>query len=169
MATGQMNDLLNELQEGKLDSAAIEFLAGMHLSELIANLRGQYPVRFQERAIGRKREVGMAQSIRFNLTPYRVPGSRFLSMHLRPVLQRCLLVSAYDDLISEVTHVVGIRIRPGGTQAGALVLKMGRGYKLDRDADVWLVKPIEPKAVTLSEDFLARRGWNFDALVPLWA
>ena len=88
-------------------------------------------------------------------------------MQLRPVLQRCLLVSAYDDLISEVTHVAGILIRPNGTGPRALVLKTGRGYKLDKDGDEWRVKQLEPKTVALSEEFLEQRGWNFELLIPL--
>ena len=168
MSIGQTSELLNELRKGRLDSSAIEHLAGMHLSELVANLRPQYPVLFQQCAIGRKCEVGMARSIRFNLTPCRVPGSRFLSMHLRPVLQRCLLVSAYDDLISEVTQVAGIRIAVPRVSPGSLVLRMGPGHKVDKDGEAWVVKRLTAKTVTLSEDFLVRRGWNFNALTHPW-
>ncbi len=166
MSTGQMNELLHELHLGKLDAAGAEFLAGARLSDLAADLRGSYPVLFQERMIGRKHEMSMARLIRFNLTPRPVSGSRFLSMQLRPVLQRCLLLSAYDDLVSEVTYLAGIHIRPNETRPRALVLKTGPGYKLDRNGDDWRIVRLKPKAVALTEEFLELRGWKFELLIP---
>ena len=166
MSTGQMSELLDELHLGKLDSAGVEYLGGAKLSDLLTELRSSYPVVFQERTIGRKHEIGMARRIRFSLAPRQAPGSRFLSMQLRPVLQRCLLMSGYDDLVTEVTQLDSMAIRPKGTTPQSLVLKSGRGYKLDKEGDEWQVIPLGPKAVTLAEDFLEQRGWKFESLVP---
>ena len=167
MSAGHMNELLDELHSGKLDPVgAAEFLGGARLSELLPELRTVYPVLFQERRIGRKHEVGMARLIRFSLAPRHISGSRFLSMQLRPVLQRCLLVSGYDDVVTEVTQLAGMTIRPSGTAPRSLVLKSRRGYKLDKDGNDWRITPLGPKSVTLAEAFLEQRGWKFESLVP---
>ena len=93
MSIGHLNDLLHDLQLGKLDPAGADFLGGARLANVLPQLRSSHPVLFQERFIGRKRELGMARLLRFSLAPRQIRGSRFLSMQLRPVLQRCLLVS----------------------------------------------------------------------------
>jgi hypothetical protein len=77
-----------------------------------------------------------------------------------------VFVSAYDDVISEVTRLASIRIRPAGASAKELILKTGRGFKVDKISDQWEVRPLKPREVTLSEEFLEKRCWRFEALVP---
>ena len=148
-----MNDLLHELRRGKLDVPNAEFLAGTRLSDLVSDFRNSYPVLFQgARMVGRSRhKMGMARSIQFRLAACRLPGSRFRFVQLHPVLWRCVFVSrAYDDAISEVTQVASIRIRPARNSVKELILRTGRGFKLDKISDQWLVKPLKPREVTLS-------------------
>jgi hypothetical protein len=45
---------------------------------------------------------------------------------------------------------------------------MGRGYKLDRTPDEWVVRPLKRQRVALSEEFLRKRGWKFQAMFPFW-
>ena len=50
-----------------------------------------------------------------------------------------------------------------------LIVKLGRGFKLDRYSDQWLLKRLRPRQVVLSEELLAKRGWKFESLVQLCA
>ena len=168
MPADSMNDLLRDLRRGKLDVANSKFIAGTSLSDLVSSLLGSFPVLFQERTVGRKREVGMARSLLFRLAPHQSSGSRFQSMELCPFLWRCVFVSGYDDGVSEITQIASINLRPAGTARVELTLRMGHGVKLDKTFHEWLVKELKPRKVNLSEEFLAKRGWKFEALVPLW-
>jgi hypothetical protein len=166
MLAFQIKDLLHLLRSGKLDVASVAPLEQLVASGLIADLRSLYPVMFQERVIGRKHEVGMARSLQFEFAIRKQPDSHFPQVLLLPVLRKCLFVSSYDDAISEVTTTASILV---GQKIGAtkeVVLKMERGYKLDRTPDGWALKPLRKRAVTLSETFLIQRGWRFESLVP---
>src|ERR1039458_5397211 len=100
MPAGQMNGLLRDWRLGKLDSASAGLLAERPLGDLVLELLHSFPVLFQERTVGRKREVGMARSLLFRLAAHRSPGSRFQSMEFCPVLWRCVFVSGYDDAVT---------------------------------------------------------------------
>jgi hypothetical protein len=162
-----MNGLLRDLRLGKLDAASAELLAGRPYGDLVFDLLQSFPVLFQERTVGRKREVGMARSLLFRLAAHRSPGSRSQSMEFCPVLWRCVFVSGYGDAVSEITQLASISVRPAETARTELTLRTGRGFKVDKTSDEWLVKELRPRKVNLSEEFLARRGWKFEALVPL--
>jgi DNA-binding transcriptional LysR family regulator len=167
MLTGEFRGLLHELGSGKLSAATAEFLAGVPLDDLVSDLRTSYPVLFQERSISRKREVGVARSIRLELAAHQLATSPFQAIHLLPVLWRCVLVSSYDNVISELTAISSITVRPSRT-TGEVILRMGRGYKLDRTPDEWVVRPLKRQRVALSEEFLRKRGWKFQAMFPFW-
>ena len=168
MPAGQINGLLRDLRLGKLDAASAEFLAGTPLGGLVSNLLDSFPVLFQERVVGRKREVSVARSLLFRLAAHRSPGSRFQSMEFCPVLWRCVFVSGYDDTVSEITQIGSISLRPADSARTELTLRTGRGFKVDKTPDEWILKELKPRRVNLSEEFLAKRGWKFEALVPLW-
>ena len=59
MPIDQMIHLLRDLRLGKLDAATTKVLGGTPLGDLVSNLLNSFPVLFQERVVGRKREVGM--------------------------------------------------------------------------------------------------------------
>ncbi len=168
MPIDQMTQLLRDLRLGKLDATNAEILAGTPFSDLVSSLLHSFPVLFQERTVGRKREVGMARSLLFRLATHRSAGSRFQSIEFYPVLWRCVFVSGYGDTVSEITQVASINLRPADTVRTELTLRTGRGFKLDKTSDEWLAKELKPRKVTLSEEFLAKRGWKFEALIPLW-
>src|SRR5438270_9491023 len=101
MPTFQTKDLLHQLRSGQWDPANASLLEQLSAGPFIANLRNRYPVLFQERRVGRKHEVGLARSLRFEFAVRPLPGSLFTPPCLLPILWRCLFVSAYEDSISE--------------------------------------------------------------------
>ncbi len=133
MPIDQMIHLLRDLRLGKLDAATTKFLGGTPLGDLVSNLLNSFPVLFQERVVGRKREVGMARSLLFRLAAHRSPGSRFQSMELCPVLWRCVLVSGYDDAVSEITQIASIDLRPAGIGTERVHLKDGARLQAGQD------------------------------------
>jgi hypothetical protein len=58
-----MGDLLHQLRTGKVDAETLALLGSLPAEEFVSDLRPSYPVLFQQRAIGAKREVGMARAI----------------------------------------------------------------------------------------------------------
>ena len=169
MPIDQMSHLLRDLRLGKLvDATSSEFLDKIAFGGLVSILLDSFPVLFQERVVGRKREVGMARSLLFRLAAHRSAGPRFQSMEFYPVLWRCVFASGYGDTVSEITQVASINLWPADTARTTLTLRTGRGHKLDRILDEWSVKEVKPKKINLAEEFLAKRGWKFEALVPLW-
>jgi len=108
----------------------------------------------------------MARSLRFEFAVRKLPDSRLPRVYLLPILWRCLFVSSYEDSISEITKVSSIRVATRGGASGDVILKMGRSHKLDRTPDGWVLKSLKRREATLTESFLANRGWKFDAIVP---
>jgi hypothetical protein len=166
MPSIQPKDLLHQLRSGTWDVANASSLEQIPWDEFIADLRGRYPIVFQERVVGTKHEIGMARTLQFELAVRKLPDSRFMIPCLLPVLRPCLFVSAYQGSLGEITFAKSLRVRPGEGAPGDVTLKMGRGYKLDRTPDGWVLKALEARAVTLTEVFLLKRGWRFDALLP---
>jgi hypothetical protein len=158
MITSQARELILRLRAGAIDPKDTAALEGQPAFAFIADVRKLFPVEFQERRVGRKYEVGLARSIRQELTLINVAGSPFPV--LLPEIRRCLFVSCYDDRLSEITYTSRILIRPTGEATGEVVLDMEPGNKLDRTPDGWVLKPLKKRAVTLTEAFLAKRGWN---------
>ena len=104
--------------------------------------------------------------LRFEFAVRKVSDSLFPQVFLLPALARCLFVSSYGDSISEITMTTSIPVRRKEGTSRELILKMGRGDKLDRVPDGWVLKPLHRRAVTLAEDFLSKRGWKVEALLP---
>jgi hypothetical protein len=165
----QMSDVLNRLRSGSLDAAIAATLEHTSAEEFIAGLAETYPVLFQERRIGRKREVGMARAVRFECLEHKPSKSFFPVWHLVPVLWKCVFVSAYDDAVSEVTIATSVHVRPAWTAADEAVLKLRGCRKIDKTPDGWIVKTIKHRSTTLSGEFLRTRGWKFDVLQPFLA
>ena len=117
-----------------------------------------------------KREIGLARTVRHELSMSRNVDSLFTSVRLHVVLHRCLLISCYNDAVSEVTAIATIRLLPSSSQqTKAAIVKMDRGFKLDKTPDGWIIKRLGRKSTKLSEEFLKARGWRFDVLSPLAA
>jgi hypothetical protein len=168
-ASHQINDLLEQLRSHSVGAESTFFLQQAPADELISDLLETYPVLFQERSIGRKREVGMARALRFELSTERHTNSLFPLVQLVPLLRRCVFVSAYGGATSEITVTRSIRVRPARDAEHAVMVKMGSGIKLDRTPDGWVTKLIARRAVMLSDAFLQKRGWKFEVLQPFAA
>jgi hypothetical protein len=166
MVNLQVKELLRQLRSATLDVANVAPLEQLSSSEFIADLRNHYPIVFQERVAGKKHEVGMARSLKFEVAFRKLPDSLFQQVSLLPVLKQCLFVSSYEGSISEITIANGIRVRPMEGAPGQILMKLGRGYKLDRTPDGWELKPLRSRPVALAETLLSTRGWRFEALLP---
>jgi hypothetical protein len=156
-------DVLRQLRSGEPDAAVADRLVHMSASALVADIRKAYPVLFQERAIGRKREIGAARALRFEFCR---AASVSPALCLVPVLWKCVFVSSYDDVVSEVTSAVGIRVRPAWNMPHKTVLRLGPGVKFDNTAEEWRIRRLEQRIATLSDAFLRKRGWKFEVLAP---
>lgn len=164
--TVNLNDILQQLRTGRFNVADAPLLETLSARELMADLQRLYPVKFQERDIGRKHEVALARSIRYELGFANRDLSVFSPIRLLPVLRNCVFAGGYGDSLSELTTVTSVSVKPTRKPVKGLILKMGRGFKLDKSPDGWAVNPIEGRAVKLSLEFLEKRGWQFDVFVP---
>jgi len=162
----EMIAVLRQLRSARPDAGVAERLGQMSANAIVADIRAAYPVLFQERFIGRKHEVGVARALRFE---FSARDSLSPALCLLPVLWKCVFVSSYDDVVSEVTSTASIHVRPAWNTPHKTVLKLGRGVKFDSTAEGWTVKPLQRRAVTLSDDLLRKRGWKFDILAPFLA
>ena len=164
MLPAQTEELLRRLRTGSIDPADIAALEQSKASDLLAELATDYPLRFQERRLGEKWEVGLARSLRHELAA-RVPrDSSFPIVFLVPVLRSCLLLSGEGDRVTGLAATTRLTVRPSRTPSQGLALTTGRGFKLEQAPDGWAVKPLHKRTVKLTEEFLRRRGWQFDLL-----
>ncbi len=166
MLTSQVRDLLKQLRAGVFDPRNAVLLEQLTADEFMADLRDVYPTVFQERQIGNKREIALARSCQFEMTVRAAPGSPFPAVHYLPVFRNCVLASAYDGAVSELTSASRVMLTPTWQAADELLVKMSPGFKLDRSPDGWMMKPLPARSTKLSTDFLAKRGWNFALTFP---
>jgi hypothetical protein len=166
MITDETKELLRHLRAGDANIANASALENISAHEFLSEMARIYPITFQERHVGKKHEVGMARLLKIEIPVRRLPNSLFVPVFPRPVLSKCLFVSSYEDTISEITAAASIRVWPRGGTTKEVILKMGRGSKLDRTPDGWVLKSFGGRSVTLTETFLSKRGWRFDALLP---
>jgi len=166
MQTIQAEDLLGRLRAGHIDPAAPLALEQTTAGELLAELASVYRLRFQERRLREKWEVGLARSLRHELAVRAFRASRFPVLVLMPVLRNCLLLSGEGETITGVTVIARLIVKPTGSPTPGLALTTGRGFKLEKAPDGWAVKPMHKRTVKLTEEFLQQRGWCFDFLWP---
>jgi hypothetical protein len=165
MLTNQAEDVVRQVRSGVLDKMLKVFLEEASAVEFVADLHAVYPVVFQERSIGRKREIGMASEVRLESAKTRsLPASP--SLHL--VLSKCVFVSSYGDKIGEITTTNKVRVLPDSPRATAFELEVSSASKLDRTPDGWVVKRLAKHATVLSGKLLKERGWRPDALPTAW-
>jgi hypothetical protein len=162
MISTDIRGILGQIKQGDFDLSRADLLDRFLPEEFLAGLSEAYPVVFQERQIRDKREVGMAREVVLETVARPIPGSSFLQFNIFPTIKRCILVSYYSTKLSEISVLSEIRVRPRGGPSLDVILKMGRGYKLDRTPDGWSVKRLKGRSVHLSESFLQSRGWKFE-------
>jgi hypothetical protein len=164
MPTAQTQDLLRRLQGGHMDPSDPVYLEQIKAPDLIMELTATHPIRFQERQLKGKWEVGLARSVQHRLVFGRPRDSLFMAIQVVPVLRHCLMLSGQADAVTGFSSTPQIEVRRAARLPHGVALTSYRGFKLDRFPDGWLLKPLARKKVRLTEDFLRERGWQFDAL-----
>jgi len=162
MVSTKILDLLNQIKLGQFDLSQASVFEPMSADEFVVELVGSYPLVFQERSIRDKREIGMARRVAIETGVRQIPGSNFLRFGTYHSLRHCVLISSYQNSLSEITVLSEILVRPKGGPSLDVVVRMGRGHKLDRTPEGWVLKPLKRRAVVLSEKFLTARGWRLD-------
>ena len=160
-------ELLQRLRTGILDPADTTMLEQTPANQLVDELRPVYRLTFQERRIGRKWEISLARSFRAELAIRPVPEAVFVSFLLVPAYLNCLMLNSEDDYLTGISRLTRLTVWAVSEPEGGLVLKSGRGFKLDKTPDGWAIKPMQKRVVKLSGEFLRVRGWWFDHLKQL--
>ena len=157
-------DLLSRLRLGRLDVVEAAALEQVKAADLIAEIAGLYPFRFQERRLREKWEIGSARALRWELAARRPRGTLFPIWFLMPVWRHCVLLSGEGDSLTGVAAISRLAARPLHKPFLGLALTTGPGFKLDKTADGWILKTEQRRTAKLSEEFLQKRGWRFDSL-----
>lgn len=167
MLTAVVKSALKQIRDGTFDvAAAAPTFETLSARQFVDDLLDAYPFVFQRRERGRKREIGMARSVAYRLEFRKQRHAVLHRGYMLPWLERCFLVSAYDDRLSEITWIRRIYARPLAATERGLSLSFSRGYKLDRTIDGWVMQALPRTNAQLAHDLLVRRGWQFDALPP---
>jgi hypothetical protein len=164
MLIAQTEELLDRLKTGTFDPAGVQYLEQTSAHDFHAHLESVYCCRFQERRLRDKWELGVARSLRFELTALSSKGSAFPIMLVVPVFRNCLFLTSEADVITGVSVATRLTVRPIRKPFRGLALALGRGFKLDRMLDGWHLKPLGRRTVKLTDEFLQKRGWRFDTL-----
>src|SRR5713101_5200550 len=164
MITTRTAELLQRLQRGILDPADTTMLGQTSASHLVDELRSVYRITFQERRIGKKREIALARSFRAELAIRPLPEAVFVSFLLVPAYLNCLMLNIEDNYLTGISRLSRLTAWAVSEPEGGLVLKSGRGFKLDKTPDGWVIKPMRKRVVKLSGEFLRVRGWRLDHL-----
>jgi hypothetical protein len=164
--TAELKQHLQALRVGRCDAGLTTYLEQVSARTTIEQVISAVPIVFQQRTHEQKREIGLAREAACLLKFRRSTPSAFPSITALPTLVHCLLISTYDDTISEITWASRIHVRRAD---GGLALSFGKGHKLDRTVDGWTIKPLRSRTATRSEDLLNSCGWRFDAFLPFGA
>jgi hypothetical protein len=157
--------LLQHLRDGTWDQNDLDLLERTQGAEIVDELSSAYPVKFQERSLGSKREVSLARSVRNEVVSRRIVGAAFVvSLQVVPVYVDCLMLSIEDGFITGISRFARLRVRPVRKPVPGLALTMSRGFKLDLSPDGWAMKPLVKRTTRLPESLLMSRGWQFQHL-----
>jgi len=164
MLSPPTSDLLQRLRQGQCGPAETARLERTAAADFVAELRGAYPLTFQERRVRGKWEVAVARSLRTELAARPIRDSSFFSLLVVPVYLDCVMVSTEGDAVTGVSRFGRLRVRAVGKPSPGLALTSSAGYKLDLTPDGWATKPLPKRTVRLDEAFLKARGWRFHHL-----
>jgi hypothetical protein len=164
MLTAQTEEILDRIKIGTPDPSDFQALEGISAHDFYADLDSVYGCRFQERQLRSKWEVGVARSLRFEVTALSAKRSLFPIMIMVPVFRNCLFLTSEADVITGISVATRLTVRPIRKLFRGFALAVGRGFKLDRTPDGWQLKPLGKRTVKLTDEFLQKRGWRFDSL-----
>jgi hypothetical protein len=164
MLATHTTEFLQRLRKGILDPADTAMLEQTPANHLVDELRSVYRLTFQERRIGRKWEISLARSFRAELAIRPVPEAVFVSFLLVPAYLNCLMLNIEENYLTGISRLTRLTAWAITQPEKGLLLKAGRGFKLDKTPDGWAIKSMRRRTVKLSGEFLRARGWRFDHL-----
>lgn len=164
MLTIQIEELLDRLKAGVFDPMDVQTLEQAPLHDFLAEVEAAYPVRFQERRIREKWEIGLARRLRLELASFSSNRACFPLLVMMPVFRHCLFLSGEGDAITGIGLATRLMVKPIQKPFQGLALTTGRGFKLERTPDGWDIKPLMKRTVKLTDDFMQKRGWRFDLM-----
>src|SRR2546423_1629322 len=98
-------ELLSHLREGTLHPADTAALEQTSATELVDELRSVYRLIFQERQIGRKREVSLAREFRAELKFRPIPDAIFACGLLVPAYVNCVMLNVEGDAVTGISRL----------------------------------------------------------------
>jgi hypothetical protein len=161
----ELTEILDRLSSRLISLDDAELLKAIPSATVIRELRSRYSVVFQERSIGAKKELGLCKSIESSPFVNSASDSPNVAFHLVSKLIDCVFLSLYDDRLSELSAIESITVAPSKV-ADYLIVHLGAGTKLDRTPDQWFVKRLKSQKTELSTEFLNKRGWNLQLILP---
>ena len=141
MTVAQIDSVLEKLKAGVIEASDLEWLEHLTSREVLAELSGQYPIKFLERRRPKKWEVGLAQNRRRNM------------------YHHCLLLTSEADRLTTLAMLTLVRIRPPRKPASGYEISCGGGFSLYRDPNGWKLKLLHEQTISLSRTSLESRGW----------
>ena len=164
--TDDIKGVLLSIRQGQADAATAAVVESIAAKDVIRELKGEFPLVFQARDVGRKFEIGLARGVEYTLDFRTMRDAPFQSVRLLPRLNHCVLVSGTGDAVSEITYCRTLAIRPTCAAGGGVKLRFGKGFKFDKTVDGWALKELRRRWTLLSEAVLQKHGWQFNVLPP---
>jgi hypothetical protein len=162
MAILAQDSLIQRIKSGDPpDAEAIQYLTSTSMKDFVSEAVADYPHLFQERQVGRKRELGLARSCHALLRWRLRRKSVFPVAYLTPVFKDCLFIVGENDRITGVSTLTRLAFRPA-KKPRRYALSSGTGFHCLLDLEEWRIKPVVRKTTILSEETLRKHGWRFD-------
>jgi len=152
MAARTTTDWAQRLQSGTLDLFDLSTFEQTRIEELIQDLAKYYPVRFLDRTVGAKREIGLAQQCRV----HKRSGVRRLN--------ECLILTSDRNAMTTLAAMTRLVCRPSREKPSTIELTTDPGFSLYHDPDGWRIKLLHSRTISLSQETLRKRGWLFDQI-----
>lgn len=150
MAASATTQWAERLQTGTLELFDLKTLEDLPIDELVHDLESAYPIRFLDRRVDSKCEIGLAQTARKRSGTLRLTG--------------CLIVTSESGAITTLAAMTQLRTRPSRSKPDSLELITEGGFNLYHDPDGWRLKLLYESTVILTEQALRKRGWLFESL-----
>jgi hypothetical protein len=122
-------------------------LTKFRIEDVLAKLTELFPHKFLEHKTETAHEVGLA----------RLHAPKVISHTYR----HCILIKSEAGIVTGLTFMSKLRIRPSPTKKKSFEFLSGAGMGVYRSPDGWVIKKLQEKSVSLTEELLMKRGWLF--------
>src|SRR5689334_7385701 len=117
--------IVDQLRHGRLTSPDLAELDQIPAHEVIAQAKSFCPIVFLERTVGHKYEIGLAHKIVYYFEAKAPdPALQWTKTVLRP----CILLSAYDDVLSEISPLRSISFAGVENRRDTFAFRISRGH-----------------------------------------